>query len=751
MRHKTHQLLSIVIPTFARENAAQKVLAYRDVIARAAQKAGLMFEVVVVDDGSDEVTKRNVESALRPHNQIKYLSLDANLGPGLARNAGVRLASGDWIWFLDDDDELEQSSTTNLLETLSCLAEDAEILAHSLNEIYGDDCSENRINICRRMLLFQEKQEVFNYILSANLIEKHAIKFSSGLHEDIRYLYQLMSAASKIKVLNEKVVQKNETPGAITGEMTRARIDGYITAFHEIIDLSSEVHNEVLDPKKFFSQTLGVMLYLIAKENTDKACLLLDYLKGDSFASRHWQKALQEASQCTQNATNFELATSYFCNHMQADSSKLVGELVHIFATRLSCKDLDSSLFLGPDEIRACCKRFFVDGEQKGDVVLLKAQEDIKLSAIQTAKDKLLADINAGRPTDCDGCPYLTRRAIKHTPIDYISLENFSYCNMRCTYCSPKYYGGTEAIYNAGQIIGELTSSSGALSDDCHVVWGGGEPTLSPRFEEINKYLQQLPDIGKVRVLTNSLRFSKSLQELLENKKVQIVTSIDSGSEALFREIRGKGEISSIVQNLKSYHEALPDKRRLTIKYILMPNNCSSSELSEYVQRISKGGLIDSLFQISCDFTLSSPSQDLVLAMYELATRLYSAGAQSVFFDDLIRDRVSITPEDKFAVLKHLRDRGMTTDFIFQPDSSEKIVLWGHGLQAHWYSKNTTSGRSGKILGTVGNAMQFQELVENDETAGLRIVPAGVQSMYEIIRAIEDQSLGHLLLRGSVL
>ena len=36
-----------------------------------------------------------------------------------------------------------------------------------------------------------------------------------------------------------------------------------------------------------------------------------------------------------------------------------------------TCKDLENSLYVAPNEIRACCKRFFFEGKMRGDAKLL--------------------------------------------------------------------------------------------------------------------------------------------------------------------------------------------------------------------------------------------------------------------------------------------------------------------------------------------------------------------------------------------
>ena len=57
-------------------------------------------EVILIDNGSDDGTDKFIASHY-PH--IIYRRLDCNRGVAYARNRGVELAQGEYIWLLDDD------------------------------------------------------------------------------------------------------------------------------------------------------------------------------------------------------------------------------------------------------------------------------------------------------------------------------------------------------------------------------------------------------------------------------------------------------------------------------------------------------------------------------------------------------------------------------------------------------------------------------------------------------------------------
>lgn len=91
------------MPTYGRPTGALAFL--QDI----APKLDDFVEVVIVDDnGLGSANQIETEKVLTPHlkNNIKYFALEKNLGAGSARNYGVDNSQGQYIAFMDDDDEL---------------------------------------------------------------------------------------------------------------------------------------------------------------------------------------------------------------------------------------------------------------------------------------------------------------------------------------------------------------------------------------------------------------------------------------------------------------------------------------------------------------------------------------------------------------------------------------------------------------------------------------------------------------------
>ena len=91
-------IVSAVIPTRGRPELLQR--AVRSALAQTLRE----IEVVVVIDGEDPVTSLALESGSQD-GRLRVIALAVSVGGSDARNRGVDAARGEWIAFLDDDDE----------------------------------------------------------------------------------------------------------------------------------------------------------------------------------------------------------------------------------------------------------------------------------------------------------------------------------------------------------------------------------------------------------------------------------------------------------------------------------------------------------------------------------------------------------------------------------------------------------------------------------------------------------------------
>jgi glycosyltransferase involved in cell wall biosynthesis len=91
------ELVSIIIPTYNRGDVISRS------IKSALRQTYTCTEIIVVDDCSEDNTERIIKDNFG--NRVKYIKHDANRGGSAARNTGIKSANGDYLAFLDSDDE----------------------------------------------------------------------------------------------------------------------------------------------------------------------------------------------------------------------------------------------------------------------------------------------------------------------------------------------------------------------------------------------------------------------------------------------------------------------------------------------------------------------------------------------------------------------------------------------------------------------------------------------------------------------
>ena len=102
--------VSVIMPAY---NAADMIEeGMRSVLAQSHED----FELLVVDDGSEDGTRDIVLRAARSDSRIRLIACGCNGGPGAARNRGFDEASGRWLALVDADDLVEPDHLESLLK-----------------------------------------------------------------------------------------------------------------------------------------------------------------------------------------------------------------------------------------------------------------------------------------------------------------------------------------------------------------------------------------------------------------------------------------------------------------------------------------------------------------------------------------------------------------------------------------------------------------------------------------------------------
>lgn len=92
--------VSVIIPTYNR------VEHLKETVDSVLKQSYGDFEIIVVDDGSTDDTKKTVKEIMKCSQKIRYIYQE-NSGVANARNKGIVNSKGEYVAFLDDDDRWE--------------------------------------------------------------------------------------------------------------------------------------------------------------------------------------------------------------------------------------------------------------------------------------------------------------------------------------------------------------------------------------------------------------------------------------------------------------------------------------------------------------------------------------------------------------------------------------------------------------------------------------------------------------------
>jgi glycosyltransferase involved in cell wall biosynthesis len=186
--------VSVIVPTYNREKTISRTI---DSVLEQTYKN---FELIIVDDASTDNTESIVKNYQKQYKEIIYIKYNQNKGANFARNLGIKKARGEYINFLDSDDEYLVNNLKEKIKFLeninkkNCLVY-SKIIIKELNKerivpYFGIKEKENILNY-----LFINNGEIITSSLCVkkDVLIKNNIFFDEKLkrHQDWDFLIRL--------------------------------------------------------------------------------------------------------------------------------------------------------------------------------------------------------------------------------------------------------------------------------------------------------------------------------------------------------------------------------------------------------------------------------------------------------------------------------------------------------------------------------------------------------------------------------
>ena len=103
--------LSIVVPVYNVEQYVRKCILS---IVNQDDDLFKSFEVIIVNDGSKDKSVEQIQDLVDKYDNITLINQE-NLSLSVARNNGMAMAKGDYVWFIDSDDWITSDAVKYVL------------------------------------------------------------------------------------------------------------------------------------------------------------------------------------------------------------------------------------------------------------------------------------------------------------------------------------------------------------------------------------------------------------------------------------------------------------------------------------------------------------------------------------------------------------------------------------------------------------------------------------------------------------
>lgn len=242
MDSSNNQLVSVIIPTYGKPTRLRKTL------MSVFDQSYKNIEVIVVDDNgrhtsTSEQTEAVVSGLLKDGYELQYVRHDENRNGAAARNTGLSHSRGDFVAFLDSDDEYYPDRIQRCVETLSAtdpvvagVYSGCEFRRHGKR--WGEITDVSSGNFLLETLCC-----LFNFSSGSNIFIRREVAFeldgfdeSFIRHQDYEFLVRLFEKYELIAIPDILLIKNDEQPNMPSVERMIDVKNQYLQKYRYLID-----------------------------------------------------------------------------------------------------------------------------------------------------------------------------------------------------------------------------------------------------------------------------------------------------------------------------------------------------------------------------------------------------------------------------------------------------------------------------------------------------------------------------------
>jgi len=261
--------LSIIIPVYNVEQYLEKCL--QSVIRQDIPEND--YEIIVVNDGSTDQSAEIIERFAKIQSNIKSIE-KTNGGVSSARNAGLRVAQGEYLMFIDSDDSIKEYCLKNLLAFAK--ESGSDLVQFECNIVQNDESGaqtetgfekktfaniDEYLQTCY-FSKFVWHIEMWRFLFKRSLIIDNYITFNEEITmgEDQLFSIEAISKAEKPARFSEKIYNYLVRTGSAMNTFTYKHAVSQLKTAFEIKKISESKTNKSSIESLFYNRFINIFV-----------------------------------------------------------------------------------------------------------------------------------------------------------------------------------------------------------------------------------------------------------------------------------------------------------------------------------------------------------------------------------------------------------------------------------------------------------------------------------------------------------
>lgn len=238
--------LSIIVPVYNVERYVERCL--RSILFQGV--AASDYEIIIQNDGSTDGSLAVVERVVSGHDNCLVLC-SSNRGQSAARNAAFCYAKGEYVWFVDSDDWIEEGCLAALL------AEIDKSHADLYNFGYKSSLN-NKISVSAMPVTDMGLVGVWGHLYKRNFLIENGLAFVDGIaHEDFEFSPRVAFLAKTIVNLDMAPYIVYKRPNSITTSANPKKAFDMLIVVRSLADFQNKHAQEGCDFTELIAQGLN--------------------------------------------------------------------------------------------------------------------------------------------------------------------------------------------------------------------------------------------------------------------------------------------------------------------------------------------------------------------------------------------------------------------------------------------------------------------------------------------------------------